>query len=330
LRTFTENLYSKGKETLLTKLSSLKPENTNQIEKLIDQRFSFLLRESSERFLKPLFEGAKFRAEYIDFSADTVIIGKESELNESEREIVYSSLKSLMPWRKGPFSVFGIEVDAEWKSFRKWNRFKPYLPDIEGKVVCDVGCNNGYYMFKIANLNPEFVLGIDPTVQYFCQFNLLNSYAGVENLNFQLLGVEHIHLFEEFFDVVFFMGILYHHPNPLEILKKVRTSLKKGGTIVLETQGIEGDLPVALFPEKRYAKVPGTYFVPTPSCVVNFLKRAGFSEIKIICLHKMSSEEQRSTEWMVYQSYKDFVNEDNTKTVEGYPAPIRVYAIAVK
>ncbi len=320
----------RGKKALLNKLSSLDCKNTSKIEKLIDDRYSFLLRESSERFLIPLFETKNFKAWFKDFKGDTVVIGDAEELDKGGRDTIYKALKSLMPWRKGPFSVFGIDIDAEWRSFRKWNRLKPYLPDLKDKVVCDVGCNNGYYMFKMAEMNPAFVLGIDPTVQYYCQFNLLNGLAEVDNLNFQLLGVEHIDLFEEMFDTVFLMGILYHHPNPIDILKKVKKSLKKDGLIIVESQGIEGDLPVALFPEKRYAKVPGTYFVPTPSCLVNFLKRAGFKDVEIICHHKMSSEEQRSTEWMVYQSYKDFVNEDNTLTVEGYPAPIRIYSIARK
>ncbi len=330
MKTFTENLYLQGKSLLLDKLSSLDCNNTDKIEELIDKRYSFLLRESSERFLKPLFETRDFKAKFYDFSGDTIVIGKAEEIDDGKKERLYNSLKSLMPWRKGPFSIFGIEIDAEWRSFRKWNRFKPHLPSLEGKIICDIGCNNGYYMFKTAYHKPDFVLGIDPTVQYYSQFSLLNSIAGINNFNFQLLGVEHIHLFEGIFDVVFFMGILYHHPNPIDILKKVKASLKQDGYIIVESQGIEGDLPVALFPEKRYAKVPGTYFVPTPSCLVNFLKRAGFKDVKLICYHKMSSKEQRSTDWMVYQSYKDFVNKENTLTVEGYPAPIRIYAIARK
>ncbi|BBB31955.1 tRNA (mo5U34)-methyltransferase [Thermotomaculum hydrothermale] len=330
LKAFTESLYLREKRRLLNKLSSLDCEKLSEIEKLIDSRFLFLLRESSERFLKPLFQIQGIKAGFKDFSGDTVVIGKKEEIDEVEREKIFNSLKSLMPWRKGPFSVFGIEIDAEWRSFRKWNRFKDYFPDFEGKVICDIGCNNGYYMFKTANYNPDFVLGIDPTVQYYCQFHTLNSFAKVENTNFQLLGVEHIHLFEEMFDIVFLMGIIYHHPNPVDILKKVKHSLKEDGYLIVESQGIEGDLSVALFPEKRYAKVPGTYFVPTPSCLVNFLKRAGFKDVNLITYHKMSSEEQRKTEWMVYQSYEDFINEDNTLTVEGYPAPIRIYAIARK
>ncbi len=330
--TFTASLYSNRLNKLFsfleqTDLNSLKK---NAILRLIKNRFSFLERESSKRFLAPFYNVCEVinPAQYKDFSGDIVRIGRENEIDMEEKEFLFGELKKLMPWRKGPFSVFGIEIDAEWRSYRKWNRIKPFLPDLEGKVVCDVGCNNGYYMFKMAELNPAFVLGIDPTVQYFSQFSLLNHIAGVDFLNFQLIGVEQIDLFEQVFDVVFLMGIIYHHPSPVDILKKVRVSMKPGGTLIVESQGIEGELPVALFPEKRYAKVPGTYFVPTPSCLKNFLKRAGFKEIDVFYKHKMSSKEQRRTEWMLYESYSDFVNEDNTLTVEGYPAPIRIYAIA--
>ncbi|MCK5266617.1 MAG: DUF1698 domain-containing protein, partial [Spirochaetes bacterium] len=79
-------------------------------------------------------------------------------------------------------------------------------------------------------------------------------------------------------------------------------------------------------PEGRYAKVPGTYFVPTVRCLENFLKRAGFKDVKTFCTHKMSSVEQRVTDWMAYESYSDFISKDNPDlTVEGYPAPIRIY-----
>ncbi len=330
LKAFTENLYSSLKNNLFKNLQDLKPKLKGFVESVIEERFSFLERKSSERFLNPLFELSFFKARFTDFSGDTVVIGKKDEISDGERERVYNALKSLMPWRKGPFSVFGIEIDAEWRSFRKWNRFATHMPSLKGKRILDIGCNNGYYMFKAAHYNPDFVLGIDPTVQYFCQFNALNSMAFVKSLNFQLLGVEHSHLFEGMFDVVFLMGIIYHHPDPLDILKRVKTALVPGGILLVESQGIEGDLPVALFPEKRYAKVPGTYFVPTSSCLKNFLKRAGFKNAQIVCTHKMSSKEQRRTDWMVYQSYSDFVNEDNTLTVEGYPAPIRIYAVAEK
>jgi tRNA (mo5U34)-methyltransferase len=83
---------------------------------------------------------------------------------------------------------------------------------------------------------------------------------------------------------------------------------------------------MALFPEKTYAKVPGTYFVPTGTCLRNWMQRAGFADVKIFCSHPMSSAEQRRTGWMVFESYSDFLDPgDPSLTVEGYPSPYRVF-----
>ena len=88
---------------------------------------------------------------------------------------------------------------------------------------------------------------------------------------------------------------------------------------------------MALFPERTYAKVPGTWFVPTASCLHNWLARAGFTNIKCFCSHPMSSVEQRKTEWMVFESYQDFIDKQNPElTIEGYPAPWRVFLKATK
>ena len=270
-----------------------------------------------------------FRADRIDLSGPVVTIGSETECSRQESAEVETHLRSFMPWRKGPFSVFGVHIDAEWQSDRKWDRLMPELPELGGKNILDVGCNNGYYMFRMAHHKPRYVMGIDPTVPTHLTFRALNGMANISSLHHELLGVEHVHLFPDCFDVIFLMGILYHHPSPLDILKQVASALKPGGTLILETQGIPGDDPVALFPVKRYARVPGTYFVPTVSCLENLMKRVGFKGVKIFDSHPMSDEEQRKTDWMVYQSYSDFLDPDNpTRTVEGYPAPIRIYARA--
>lgn len=306
-------------------------EHFEEIKKIKNERSKWLERKSSERFKIPYNILKKYNSVKNDFSNDKIIIGDSNQLSKSQQIEVYNALKMFMPWRKGPFNVFGIDIDAEWQSNRKWNRVLPYLPDLKNKVIADIGCNNGYYMFKMADYNPEFVLGFDPTVHYYYTFNSLNSMAGCKNMHFELLGVEHLNLFPDTFDVIFLMGILYHHPSPIELLKKVLSSLKNDGTLILETQGIPGVEPVALFPEKRYAKVPGTYFVPTISCLENFVKRSGFKEIETFDFHEMSVIEQRKTEWMDFQSYENFLDEnDSSKTVEGYPAPIRIYLKATK
>ena len=186
-------------------------------------------------------------------------------------------------------------------------------------------------MFRMTPSKPRFVLGLEPAVQpYFC-FQALNAMAGLENLDVDLLGVEHISLFPETFDLVFLMGVIYHRPSPVDVLRDILVSLNPGGTLILESQALPGDDPVALFPERTYAKVPGTYFVPTAACVRNWLIRAGFDEVEILCSHTMSSLEQRKTDWMVFESYSDFLDPENPDlTVEGYPAPWRVFLKAVK
>jgi tRNA (mo5U34)-methyltransferase len=283
------------------------------------------------RYRALLNELRHIRATWLDLNSDVVHIGRPSDLSPADRVHLQAALCSLKPWRKGPFSVFGIEIDAEWRSERKWNRLIPELPDLSGKIVADIGSNNGYYMFRMAFHHPTLVLGFEPYVHHYYTFNLLNSFAGLSNLQNTLLGIEHLSLFPESFDVIFCMGILYHRPSPIGSLQALHVALKPGGSIIVESQAIPGEEPVALFPEHTYAKVPGTWFVPTATCLQHWMQRAGFHNIRCFCAHEMSSEEQRQTPWMEFESFQDFIDKDNPGlTIEGYPAPRRVFFAANK
>ncbi len=278
------------------------------------------------RYRNPCNALSQFSAQKVDCSGDVVTIGSENELGETDRCTIRQHLQQFMPWRKGPFSVFGVDIDAEWRSERKWQRLAPHLPDITNKVIADIGCNNGYYMFRMAHHQPRFVLGLEPSVQHYYCFNALKNMSGLESIDIDLLGVEHLHLFPDCFDVIFLMGIIYHRPSPIDTLRDIITALNPCGTLILETQAIPGNEPYALFPDKTYAKVPGTYFVPTGSCLTNWMQKAGFVDIELFCSHSMSSEEQRKTDWMTFESYADFTAPENPHlTVEGYPAPLRVF-----
>ncbi|NOQ45681.1 MAG: tRNA 5-methoxyuridine(34)/uridine 5-oxyacetic acid(34) synthase CmoB, partial [Desulfobulbaceae bacterium] len=271
------------------------------------------------------------RASCCNFSGDVVKIGRSDDIKPGERQQVLQTLRTFMPWRKCPFSVFGINVDAEWRSERKWNRILPELPDLSGKVIADIGCNNGYYMFRMAHHNPKMVLGFEPYVQHFYTFRTLNGFIGRNNLKVELLGIEHLNLFPECFDVIFCLGILYHRPSPIDALRDLYNALKPGGTVIIESQAIPGRDSMALFPEHTYAKVPGTWFVPTASCLQNWLLRAGFTDINFFYSHAMSSKEQRKTDWMVFESYEDFIDKQNPElTIEGYSAPWRVFFKATR
>lgn len=283
------------------------------------------------RYRHPFESLQHIRAEYLDFSGDTVKIGRRDELGEAEHEKVIEVMRNFMPWRKGPFEVFGVEIDAEWRSERKWNRLQQALPDLKDKVIADIGSNNGYYLFRMAAHQPRLALGFEPHLHHHFTFKTLNSLAGQDNLKSEMLGVEQLGLFENCFDVIFMMGILYHRISPIEVLKETLQALRPGGTLIVESQAIPGAEPIALFPEKTYAKVPGTYFVPTGTCLVNWLTRAGYKDVELFCHHPMDGNEQRRTDWMDFESYENFIDPNNPElTIEGYPAPIRVFIKSCK
>jgi len=281
------------------------------------------------RYRRPVERLRGIRARRVDTAGPVVRIGGAEELDPDRRAVVREVMREFMPWRKGPFSVFGVEIDAEWRSERKWARLAPHLPELGGKVIADIGCNNGYYMFRMAAHDPAMVLGFEPYLQHYFAFKALNGMAGLANLHIEPFGVEEIGLFADTFDLIFLMGIIYHRISPVGMLRDLRRSLRPGGTLVVESQVIPGDDPVALFPEKTYAKVPGTFFVPTVPCLANWLLRAGFKDTRFLLAHPMSSREQRRTEWMDFESYADFIDPaDPERTVEGYPAPWRAYFLA--
>ncbi|MBU0673104.1 MAG: tRNA 5-methoxyuridine(34)/uridine 5-oxyacetic acid(34) synthase CmoB [Proteobacteria bacterium] len=283
------------------------------------------------RYREPFEKSRSIQANSLDLTNDVVTIGRDDEITPDQKALLLETLRAYMPWRKGPFNVFGIEIDAEWRSERKWNRLLPVLPELTGKKIADVGCNNGYYMFRMAAQKPELILGFEPHLLYHYTFQTLNSLAGLSNLETELLGVENLGLFEGYFDVIFLMGVLYHRISPIEVLKETWKALRPGGSLIVESQAIPGDDPVALFPTETYGKVPGTYFVPTGTCLANWLIRSGFDDVSIFCSHPMSNQEQRQTDWMSFESYDDFMAPNNPdQTIEGYPAPWRVFLKAVK
>ena len=204
-------------------------------------------RKGWSAFVCPIERVKHIRAQHCDFSGDAVIIGGADELSEPDAAKVYKTLRDFMPWRKGPFDIFGISVDAEWRSERKWNRVLPELPDLRDKIVADIGCNNGYYMFRMARHDPKLVIGFEPYLQHYFAFKTLNTFAGIGNLAAELLGVEHMTLFPNCFDVVFLMGILYHRSSPVDVLRDIRAAMSPEGVLIVESQGIPGNESLWLF-----------------------------------------------------------------------------------
>jgi tRNA (mo5U34)-methyltransferase len=125
------------------------------------------------------------------------------------------------------------------------------------------------------------------------------------------------------------MGVLYHRPSPVDMLRSIHDSMKKGGELVLENLVLETRQNLCLFPEDRYAKMRNIYFIPDLSVMESWLCRAGFGKIRCVDVARTSLEEQRKTRWIQTESLKDFLDpHDPDKTVEGYPSPVRAIFLA--
>jgi tRNA (mo5U34)-methyltransferase len=114
-------------------------------------------------------------------------------------------------------------------------------------------------------------------------------------------------------------------------LKSLYRGLNWNGELILDTFMIDGEDEVSLTPKNRYSKIPNVYFIPTINALKNWCYRAGFNNIEILNISKTQLYEQRRTEWIDTESLDDFLDKENkNRTIEGYPAPKRVYVKAKK
>jgi tRNA (mo5U34)-methyltransferase len=264
----------------------------------------------------------------IDLASATVTIGAPGDLNSIEKSILQEHLMQLHPWRKGPFDLFGIKIDTEWRSDLKWARLANHI-DLRGKCVLDIGCGNGYYLFRMLGAGARAAVGVDPFLLYVMQFHAVNRYVKTNQTSVLPLGTEDIPANCGCFDTVFSMGILYHRREPKEHLGQLYCFLKPGGQVVLETIVLDKAGEELLTPEGRYAKMRNVWAIASPALLIKWLTECGFDHIEILDITKTTLTEQRKTDWMTFESLDDFLNpNDDTKTIEGYPAPVRAILIA--
>lgn len=306
-------------------------DDISYLETISQQRADYLSRHDAKgKLLSGIVkEYSGLKSGCCDFTSPAVTIGTPGEIDDRLREKLRESLMSMSPWRKGPFELFGINIDCEWRSDLKWNRVIGHLKPLKKRHILDIGSSNGYYMFRMLEHHPAMVMGIDPYTNFYYQFMILNSIAGIENIFTLPLKFEDTVNISKRFHTIFCMGILYHRKSPVEFLAQVKKMLTRNGELVLETLIIEGDSHTALVPEERYAKMPNVYFIPTIPALFTWLKNAGFKNIRCVDVSVTTFEEQRKTEWISTETLSDFLDpSDISKTIEGYPAPVRAVVIA--
>ena len=226
----------------------------------------------------------------------SVEIGQAEELEEVHRPLLNKRIDELMPWRKGPFRLFGTLIDSEWQSDMKWDRIAPHLGNLENKKILDIGCNNGYFLFRLVGVGAEEVLGIDPIECFRQQFQFIQYFAGVSGIKMEPWGIQDLHRFDNDFDLILHMGVIYHHKDPIGQLLQIRRALKPRGKIILESIGIPGESPYSLTPHRSYANMRNIYFVPTLTALMNWMEKAKFRHITPLHAVPSSSREQRTSD----------------------------------
>ncbi|ADD77378.1 YecP [Pantoea ananatis LMG 20103] len=253
------------------------------------------------------------------------------DISDRHRQGIEKLLRNLMPWRKGPYSLYGTEINTEWRSDWKWERVLPHISSLAGRTVLDVGCGSGYHMWRMIGAGAHLVVGIDPMQLFLCQFEAVRKLLNDDRRAHLLpLGIEQLPALQAF-DTVFSMGVLYHRRSPLDHLLQLKNQLVSGGELVLETLVIEGDVNQVLVPGERYAQMRNVYFIPSAEGLKSWLEKCGFVNVRIVDFALTSTEEQRRTSWMTSESLAEFLDpDDSSKTIEGYPAPLRAVLVATK
>jgi tRNA (mo5U34)-methyltransferase len=208
--------------------------------------------------------------------------------------------KALGPWfhnidlngvRTAPEHFLGDYPAVKWKSFAD------AIPkDLAGKSVLDIGCNGGFYSIEMKRRGAARVLGVDFDEDYLAQARFAAQVTGFD-IEFRKLSVYDVGALGERFDIVLFMGVLYHLRHPLLALDLlyehavddllVFQSMQRGSKEV-EAVGENHDFwqtemfdkpgyPKLHFIENRYADDPTNWWVPNAACAEAMLRSAGFA-----------------------------------------------------
>ena len=260
---------------------------------------------------------------------DTSAITASGTVNAEKFMELETALRGLHPWRKGPYSLFGVNIDTEWRSDFKWDRLAHAIDSLKGRRVLDVGCGSGYHCWRMKGAGAAEVIGIDPTPLFVLQFKAIQRYLNIDTVHVLPLALEQLPARLKAFDTTFSMGVLYHRRSPIDHLTDLRDTLVSGGELVLETLVVEGDEDTVFVPPDRYARMGNVWFLPSPAALVKWMRKAGFVDVTVVDVNHTTIAEQRSTDWMTFYSLSNFLDSaDQSRTVEGHPAPTRAIVTA--
>ena len=304
---------------------------SNLLKKQTPDFFSNINHADFSKWLNVIHDLPFISASEFHLDLESITIGNKIDCSDAERRYIKRQLKHLMPWRNGPYNLFGIVLDAEWQSNMKWARLEGQIKPLQDKLVLDVGCGNGYYCWRMLGKKAKYVVGVDPSLLFYSQFMAIKKYSPNCNIDLIPLGIESLPDKGLYFDTVFSMGVIYHRRDPIEHLRQLSKCLKSGGELIIESLVIDSDNLDVLIPKERYAKMKNVWSIPSVKLLVRWINDAGFKNIKIIDTTQTTIKEQRVTEWMKFESLANFLNQHNiNRTIEGYPAPARTIVISEK
>src|SRR4051812_19642788 len=178
----------------------------------------------------------------------------------------------------------------------KWRAFSHAVPaDLTGKSVLDIGCNGGFYSIEMKRRGASRVLGIDFSDEYLSQARFAAKQLGMD-VEFRQLSVYDVHQLHEKFDVVLFMGVLYHLRHPLLALDLIHEHVARDLFVFQSMQRTSNEVeqlqddypfreteifdrpgfPKMFFIEKRYSGDPTNWWIPNRACVEAMLRSSGF------------------------------------------------------
>ena len=217
----------------------------------------------------------------------------------SDRDALEGRIRELGPWFHN-MTIGGVQTAPDHflgdYPALKWRRFAHAVPaDLTGRTVLDIGCNAGFYSLEMKRRGADRVIGIDWDEAYLAQARFAADANGAE-IEFRQMSVYDVAALGEQFDVVLFMGVLYHLRHPLLALDLlyehvvgdlfVFQSMLRGSAEVTEVapdypfaeQAVFDDpaFPRMHFIEGKYSGDPTNWWVPNRSAMEAMLRSAGF------------------------------------------------------